>query len=236
MTHQQSIDSLSWILSRQPQHYSLPLTIDPPVRGEWAILNPPGHSPLACDLLMTAGGKSPYPVPTLVRHLFGTIPATAAYAWGQPVFAPLAGEVLAAVDGVPDRERLNMVRDLLELLRAPPPAGSPFSAYGGNYVILKCGNVYPLLAHLRYGSLRVTTGDRVSAGDLLGEVGNSGASLQPHLHFQVMSSADPFPLFKNLLPFIFRGTLKRKGRNWQGNSLGKWQCGDRLRGYQPDGP
>lgn len=37
-----------------------------------------------------------------------------------------------------------------------------------------------------------------SSDDLLGKVGNSGSSLQPHLHFQVMNSPDHFPLFKNL--------------------------------------
>jgi murein DD-endopeptidase MepM/ murein hydrolase activator NlpD len=47
----------------------------------------------------------------------------------------------------------------------------------------------------------VLPGDRIRAGQMLGRVGNSGASLQPHLHFQVMASPDPFPLFANLVPF-----------------------------------
>jgi murein DD-endopeptidase MepM/ murein hydrolase activator NlpD len=46
----------------------------------------------------------------------------------------------------------------------------------------------------------VQEGDRVSQGDVLGLVGNSGNSVAPHLHFHVMSS----PLFaaSNGLPYV----------------------------------
>jgi murein DD-endopeptidase MepM/ murein hydrolase activator NlpD len=84
------------------------------------------------------------------------------------------------------------------------PLEPPFSNLGGNHVILDCGGYFPLYAHLRQGTVSVKVGDVVKEGDLIGRVGNSGASLQPHLHFQVMSSFDPFPLFENLLPFTFR--------------------------------
>jgi len=42
------------------------------------------------------------------------------------------------------------------------------------------------LVHLRRGSVRVRPGDRVAAGPLLAECGNSGNSSEPHLHFQLM--------------------------------------------------
>jgi murein DD-endopeptidase MepM/ murein hydrolase activator NlpD len=42
-----------------------------------------------------------------------------------------------------------------------------------------------IYGHLRQGSARVSEGERVEAGDLIAEVGNSGASDGPHLHFQV---------------------------------------------------
>ncbi|MCA1579206.1 MAG: M23 family metallopeptidase [Acidobacteria bacterium] len=48
-----------------------------------------------------------------------------------------------------------------------------------------------LLAHLRSGSIRVHVGQSVSMGEPLGEVGNSGNSTLPHLHFQVMDGRDP---------------------------------------------
>ena len=191
------------------------IVIGPPVKGQWAILNPPGHAKLAFDFLAVKDNKWPYERGRLLRHVLASIPVSATYAWGQPVFAPLDGTVVAYSDGNPDRERTGMIRDLIRLLLSRPQPGSPFSAYGGNYVILQCGEVFPLFAHLRKGSVRVRAGDVVRAGDQLGEVGNSGLSLQPHLHFQVMSSADPFPLFQNLLPFALQSVRKRVGQHWQ---------------------
>jgi murein DD-endopeptidase MepM/ murein hydrolase activator NlpD len=72
----------------------------------------------------------------------------------------------------------------------------------GNHVILDLGDgVYAVFAHLRRGSLRVAKGDRVQAGDLLGEVGNSGNSSEPHLHFHLMDG--PRPLIAAGVPFAF---------------------------------
>ncbi|MHA6762474.1 M23 family metallopeptidase [Streptacidiphilus sp. PAMC 29251] len=93
----------------------------------------------------------------------------AAYAaYGTPLFAPCDGTVLQAVDGhvdqIPGRQRY-----------APP---------AGNFVSIDTGRERVLLAHLRPGSLRVGPGDRVRVGDLLGEVGNSGNTSEPHLHLQ----------------------------------------------------
>lgn len=204
------------------------IVISPPVKGQWAILNPPGHPKLAFDFLAVMDNKWPYERKRVVSHVLATIPVDATYAWGKPVFAPLDGTVVAYSDGNPDRERTGMIRDLIRLLLSRPEPGSPFSAYGGNYVILRCGDVYPLFAHLRKGSIPVRAGDAVRAGEQLGEVGNSGASLQPHLHFQIMSSADPFPLFQNLLPFALRSVRKRVGQHWQPPANTALKNGDHL--------
>lgn len=204
------------------------LLLHPPLKGEWAILNPPGHPKLAFDFLATKGRKLPYRGTTFLRHLAGSISVDATYAWGQPVYAPLDGIVVAVCDEAPDRKRLSMVRDLVMLLVFPPKPGSPFRAYGGNYVVLKCGNVYPLLAHLRCGSVCVKVGDGVRVGDKLGEVGNSGSSIQPHLHFQVMSHENPFPLFQNLLPFKLRQFRKKIGEDWIEVSDAELASGDHL--------
>jgi len=191
------------------------VVIDAPLKGEWAILNPPGHPGMAFDFLATRGRKFPYPASLFPKHLLLSISVTDTYAWKQPVFAPAEGTVVECSDGAPDRERISMLRDLFRLLLSRPPAGSPFSAYGGNYVILECGNVYPLFAHLRCGSVCVKPGEQVKSGDRLGEVGNSGSSIQPHLHFQVMTNADPFPLFENLLPFRLRRVHRKIKNTWR---------------------
>lgn len=188
------------------------IIIESPVKGQWAIMNPPGHHRLAYDFLAVNEKKWPYEMRYLLPHIFATIPVKATFAWSQPVFAPLDGTVVACSDGNPDRERTGMIYDLIRMLLHRPKPGSPFQAYGGNYVILDCSNVFPLFAHLRSGSLTVKTGDSVRAGDKLGEVGNSGASISPHLHFQIMQTADPFPLFENLLPFSLKLVQKQVGR------------------------
>jgi murein DD-endopeptidase MepM/ murein hydrolase activator NlpD len=63
---------------------------------------------------------------------------------------------------------------------------------GGNYV---------MYAHLKTGSVKPKVGDKLTTGQPLGLLGNSGNSDAPHLHFQVMST--PEPLRSNGLPFVF---------------------------------
>ena len=189
--------------------------LNPPVRGQWAIMNPPGHAKLAFDFLAVDDQKSPYNGVSLLRHVLSTITVENTLAWDQSVFTVMDGTVVAASDGTPDRERISMARDLFRLLLFGPKMAPPFSALGGNYVILKCGDVYPLYAHLKKGSVCVRAGDIVRSGDPLGKVGNSGSSIQPHLHFQVMNTPDPFPLFKNLVPFAISSARRRNEKQWQ---------------------
>jgi hypothetical protein len=60
----------------------------------------------------------------------------------------------------------------------------------GNYVLIRTsGNLFVLLSHLRKKSVQVKAGDRVYAGQPIGEVGNSGYSLEPHLHLHVQKNA-----------------------------------------------
>ena len=53
-----------------------------------------------------------------------------------------------------------------------------------------------LYLHLRKGSVAVSVGQQVSAGEKLGVVGSSGCSTAPHLHFELLDAAnvvvDPF--------------------------------------------
>jgi Peptidase family M23 len=221
------MNSIRW--AQREDMNSTGIVIGPPLKGEWAILNPPGHPKLAFDFLATKGKKLPYRGATFFRHVLSSISVEATYAWRQPVFAPLDGVVVACSDGAPDRERISMIRDLVTLLAFPPKPGSPFPAYGGNYVVLQCGNVYPLSTHLRCGSVRVKIKDRLRVGDQLGKVGNSGSSIQPHLHFQVMESENPFPLFGNLLPFKLREVRKRIGQEWMKISNAELSNGDHIR-------
>jgi murein DD-endopeptidase MepM/ murein hydrolase activator NlpD len=50
---------------------------------------------------------------------------------------------------------------------------------------------YAIYAHLQPGKLRVHLGEKVVAGQILGYLGNSGNSDEPHLHFQLMDANSP---------------------------------------------
>ena len=112
-------------------------------------------------------------------------------AYGTPIHAVAAGTVVIAIDGTPDRIPFN----------APEP-DEPESISGNHVVLDIGGGRYAYFAHLKPGSVRVAVGQRVRAGQQLGQVGNSGNSDLPHLHFQIMDA--PSPLASDGLPFVFR--------------------------------
>jgi hypothetical protein len=129
------------------------------------------------------------------------------HCWNLPVRAPGEGVVVTSVDGVADNE----------------PNRSRGGSLYGNHVVIDHGNAeYSLLAHLRRGSVRVRTGDRVVAGDLLGQTGSSGMSTEPHLHYQLMDHADW--VVANGVPAQFRdylsgGRLQRRGAPRRGDVI-----------------
>lgn len=99
--------------------------------------------------------------------------------YGEPVLAPCKGKIVTAIDGFPD-----MTIPAIDQVNR-----------SGNYVMLRCGDVDIALAHFRPRSLSVQSGMAVKVGDRIAEVGNSGASDEPHLHIHAQrpgSSATPF--------------------------------------------
>ena len=62
----------------------------------------------------------------------------------------------------------------------------------GNYIIIDLGNGYfSFYAHLQPHSIRVKKGDRVSRGQVIALLGNSGNSDSPHLHFHITDGNSP---------------------------------------------
>ena len=90
--------------------------------------------------------------------------------FGEPVYAPCKGIILEMKSGVPDNLRASM-----DVSREDGT---------GNYVVLDCDELLVALVHLQQNSVAVAPGQRVLTGDLLGRVGNSGFSQEPHLHLQ----------------------------------------------------
>jgi predicted GNAT superfamily acetyltransferase len=107
-------------------------------------------------------------------------------------------EALAVADGV-----VASVKDgISENVPGPMSRAVPITleTVGGNYVILDIGDGrYAFYAHLQPGSLRVRPGDRVRRGQVLGLVGNSGNSTEPHLHLHL--SDGPSPLGSEGIPY-----------------------------------
>jgi murein DD-endopeptidase MepM/ murein hydrolase activator NlpD len=63
-----------------------------------------------------------------------------------------------------------------------------FQARGaGYYLVLDSGdeNYYYVFMHLRSNSVGVRVGDKVSTGQALAQVGSTGSSSTPHLHFEI---------------------------------------------------
>jgi urea transporter len=101
--------------------------------------------------------------------------ATDYFCYNQPVIAPADGIVQEIRDDVED----NKIGDV------------NLNQNWGNTIIIKhADNLYSKISHLKPGSFKVKTGDEIKKGTLLANVGNSGRSPFPHIHFQIQK--DPF--------------------------------------------
>lgn len=62
--------------------------------------------------------------------------------------------------------------------------------YGNMIIMTHANGVQTVYAHLR--SVYVSTGQTINQGEQIGEVGNTGRSTGPHLHFEVRGAKNPF--------------------------------------------
>jgi hypothetical protein len=92
------------------------------------------------------------------------------FVFDDPVFAPCDGEVLVAVDQFDDL--------------TPPSSDTEHLA--GNHVVIACRDESVILAHLRRGSVLVSAGASVTTDTIVGAVGNSGNTSEPHLHIHAV--------------------------------------------------
>lgn len=122
-----------------------------------------GNQRFAYDLLVMRDGRS---------HTGDGRQLEQYHCWGQPILAPGAGTVAAVVDSMPDQQ----------------PGQMDASHPAGNHVIVDHGNgEFSLVAHLRRGSVAVRAGQAVTAGQKVGECGNSGNTSEPHLHYHLQN-------------------------------------------------
>lgn len=178
------------------------VTLASPVTGRWWVANG-GHAELvnghnvavaqghALDLIQVNEGSN---------HVGDPFDLRSYHAWRQPLLAAADGVVATATDTQPDQPIGSVDR------RRP----------AGNHIVIDIGGGrYIAYGHLQHGSLRVGVGDRVRRGDVIGLVGNSGNSDEPHLHFQVQNHAvfdviTP-PAGLRTYPFRFDGVTVTRG-------------------------
>jgi peptidase M23-like protein len=134
-----------------------------------------------------------------------TFPVAGVFSWGDEgsrFGAPRKGhrhqgQDLAAAEGTPVVAPRGGVVETVE-----------YQARGaGHYVVVdgESEDYDYVFMHLRSGSIPVVAGQRVRTGQLIGEVGNTGASSGPHLHFEIWVGGwytggepiDPLPLLQS---------------------------------------
>jgi murein DD-endopeptidase MepM/ murein hydrolase activator NlpD len=119
------------------------------------------------------------------------------FCYNQPIYSVADGTVVAATDGMAENV---------------PHSGThaepiDFDNAGGNHVVVRIAlHRYALYAHMRPGTVAVKAGQNVRVGDLLGHVGNSGSSEEPHLHFHI--DDQPSFLAGNGVPYAFTKGLE----------------------------
>jgi murein DD-endopeptidase MepM/ murein hydrolase activator NlpD len=106
--------------------------------------------------------------------------------YGRDVLAPADGIVSYARNDVADNPASGN-QDMSALLRLPDP---PWGVAGNCVVIDHGTGEWSLLAHMQPGSVRTKKGDRVKQGEVIGKLGNSGATTGPHLHYHLMDGPE----------------------------------------------
>ena len=215
-----------------------------PLRGEWLSPNTPGSkipshgtdqlgTRYAYDFIQVNREKMGWPAyrVSFPHYLLFGVPLSDYYCWGQDVYAPCDGIVVAAEDGYEEGTRTNLISDLSNANRNAhyfDPRKDDIQSVAGNYIIIRIDdNIYAALAHLQTGSVQVTAGQTIKKGELIGRVGNSGNSLAPHLHFQLMDSSDMATA--NGLPCAFEEYEVFRDGEWQNVKNGIPKDRERIR-------
>ncbi len=177
--------------------------IGPPFRGgPWLAANGPGNGSGHRRALIPLDGQPAIAqrfaidwvmVDSLGRtHVGDSLDNTKYYSHNVDVLAVANGVVRVIKDGIP--ENVPGINS-----RAVPIT---LETVGGNHVILEVGpGRYAFYAHVRPGSIRVKVGERVTKGQVLAKLGNSGNSTEPHLHFHMADGTAP--LASQGIPYVF---------------------------------
>jgi nitrite reductase/ring-hydroxylating ferredoxin subunit len=177
------------------------ITIEPPLRGAgWTGINacctPNTHRNVRVASGTRIGTAETFAVDYVRvdgnRFYQGDGSTNAQYPYfGAPIYAVAAGRVVALHDGMDE----SIPFQPATTLHKPED-------FGGNYVLIRqAKGVYAFYAHMQKGSVAVRVGQQVAAGSVIGHVGSSGNSSNPHLHFGLLDRPDFLTGYS--LPFVF---------------------------------
>ncbi len=131
-----------------------------------------------------SGGALNWPLIEASRIVSNFGPRSGSFHDGLDLASPIGTKVLAAHDGI------------------VAYSGSDLGGYGNLLVVKGSDNLITVYAHNR--SLKASKGENVKRGQVIAEVGMTGKTEGPHLHFEVRAkdsrgravAVDPLPLLK----------------------------------------
>jgi hypothetical protein len=184
-----------------------PIVVAPPLRGDWIAGDSVNNRPDAAHrrAVFIDGGRpwlsQRYAIDWVQYQTVDGVRTTwrgpedrndSYFCYGQPIYSVADGTVIEAQDGLPENV---------------PHSGKyavaiDANSAAGNHVVEEIApHRYVLYAHMRPGTVQVKAGQLVRAGEILGHVGNTGSSTEPHLHMHI--DDQPSFLAGNGVPYEF---------------------------------
>lgn len=221
-----------------------PIIVEFPLRGEWFSPNTPGTkipshgtnrlgTRYAYDFIQVDWNRKGYPSyqSNFIKYLICGLSVKNYYCWGKAIYAPCNGIVVKTENNYDENMRTNLFGDLRNACKNArwlDIGNDDIQKIAGNYVIIKhTENVYVALCHLQKGSLQVSVGQSITTGKMIGKIGHSGNSFQPHLHFQLMDNED-ITVAKGI-PCVFKEYELFQNGKWEKVYNGIPVKGDRIR-------
>jgi Peptidase family M23 len=193
--HMRSPDGVEHALTVQPLvvQQRAPIVVAPPLRGADWLAGDSMHNGLDAAhrrATLLNGGRAfiaqRYAIDWVRYRLVDGLGTTwsgpenknsSYFCYDAPIYSMAPGKVIEMLDGIPENV---------------PHSGKiaidvNFFNAGGNNVVVDIGyGLYAFYAHMRPGTVTVKVGDEVTTGEILGRVGNSGNSTEPHLHAHIV--------------------------------------------------
>lgn len=188
------------------EKFTKPIIIQFPLRGEWSVPNTPGTripshgtnligTRYAYDFLQVDWARRGNPCYSIspFSYILAGVPVNRCYCYGSKIYAPCDGTVIELETHCREREKARLFSDFrrASVNSRFNPDRNDVQNLAGNFIIMEhSAGVYAAFCHLQPGSVTVAVGQAVKKGEVLGCIGHTGNSMFPHLHFQLMDSAD----------------------------------------------